>query len=357
MSTKILPVAESATVRARTAELLREHKRPLVGITVLHTVAVLAGLIGPLLLGKLIDAITVGTTTSQVDRMALLLVGAVLAQTILTRYAQRNARIFGESVFAQLREEFLNTVTQLPLSTVESAGTGDLVGRSTNDVDHIQYAVRFGVPRMVVAVVTIVLTLVASFILAPQVAIGMLVGAPIVIPVARWYLRRAAPGYQRQSAAYATLNGSITESVEGATTIDALGLREKRRGRVRSDLNEAFNAERYTLYLRSILTPGMDAATVLAPIVVLLWGAFLVSHGVATVGAVTTIVLYGRQLIGPMWELVFWLDEIQVATTSLARLFGVSLVAPDRTATDEQPEDTHLVGENITYAYREEVGS
>lgn len=353
MSAKILPVADSAVVRARTAELFREHKRPLVGITALHTVAVLAGLIGPLLLGRLIDAITVGTTTAHVDRMALLLVGAVIAQTVLTRYAQRNARIFGESVFAQLREEFLDTVTQLPLSTVESAGTGDLVGRSTNDVDHIQYAVRFGVPRILVAVVTIVLTVAASFILAPQVAIAMLVGMPIVIPIARWYLRRAAPGYQRQSAAYATLNGSITESVEGANTIDALGLRDKRRGRVRRDLHEAFNAERYTLYLRSILTPGMDAATVLAPIVVLLWGAFLVSHGVASVGAVTTIVLYGRQLIGPMWELVFWLDEIQVATTSLARLFGVSLVAPDRTASEDKPEDTHVVGENITYAYRE----
>ena len=353
MSAKILPVADSATVRSRAAQLLRTHKRPLTGITILHTLAAMSGLVGPMLLGKLIDAITVGTTTSHVDKMALLLVGAVLAQTILTRFAQRNARIFGESVFADLREEFLDTVTQLPLSTVESAGTGDLVGRSTNDVDRIQYAVRFGVPRILVAVVTILLTLLASFFLSPQVAIGMFVGAPILIPVARWYLRRATPGYQRESAAYATLNGSITESVEGARTTDALGLGARRRKRVRADLGEAFEAEKYTLFLRSILTPGMDSAFVIGPIVVLLWGAFLVSHGVASIGAVTTIVLYGRQLIGPIWELVFWMDEMQVAATSLARLFGVALVEPDRVASEQKASDTHLVGEGIEYAYRE----
>ena len=349
----LLPVADMATVRARAAVLLRRHKRPLAGITILHTIAAASGLIGPLLLGILVDAVIAGTTTGYVDKLALLLVGAVLAQAILTRYAQRNARIFGEGVFSELREDFLDTVTRLPLSTVESAGTGDLVGRTTNDVDKIQYAVRFGVPRILVAVVTIILTLAASFILAPKVAIAMLVGAPILIPIARWYLRRAAPGYLRQSAAYAALNGTITESVEGARTTDALGLGNRRRARVRADLTEAFAAEKYTLYLRSILTPGMDTSFSIGPIVTLLWGAFLISQGHATIGAVTTIVLYGRQLIGPVWELVFWMDELQVATTSLARLFGVELVAPDRAPSGEEPAGEDVQGRGVRYAYRE----
>lgn len=215
MNESRLPVADGATVRKHSAMLLRANKRPLAVVVSLHTVAALAGLAGPLLLGGLVDAVSEGTTSAYVDRVVLTLVAAVLVQTVLIRFAQRNAMIFGETVFADLREDFLATVTELPLSTVERSGTGDLLGRTTNDIDRIQHTVRFGVPRILVATVTITLTVVAALFTAPLVAFAMLVGVPIFLVIGRWYLRRAAPAYQRESASYATLNGTITESVEG----------------------------------------------------------------------------------------------------------------------------------------------
>ncbi|PFG33944.1 ABC-type multidrug transport system fused ATPase/permease subunit [Sanguibacter antarcticus] len=352
MNESRLPVADGATVRKHSAMLLRANKRPLAVVVSLHTVAALAGLAGPLLLGGLVDAVSEGTTSAYVDRVVLTLVAAVLVQTVLIRFAQRNAMIFGETVFADLREDFLATVTELPLSTVERSGTGDLLGRTTNDIDRIQHTVRFGVPRILVATVTITLTVVAALFTAPLVAFAMLVGVPIFLVIGRWYLRRAAPAYQRESASYATLNGTITESVEGTRTVDALGLGERRRERVRANLREAFAAESRTLNLRTVLIPGMDSAFVIAPIAVLLWGAFLISHGTVTIGAVTTVVLYSMQLIGPIWELIFWLDEAQVATTSLARIVGVGLVARDREAGDRTPGDEHIVATGVEYAYR-----
>src|SRR5665648_955666 len=162
------------------------------------------------------------------------LVVAVLARTVLIRYAQQSAMVLGESVFAELREDFIATVTRLPLSTVERAGTGDLVARTTNDVDRVAHIVRLGVPRVLVSAATIVLTLIAAFAVDPAVALAMLIGIPPLLVTTRWYLRRATAGYLRESAAYAMLNGTITESVEGSRTVDA-------------DLREAFAAERYTL--------------------------------------------------------------------------------------------------------------
>lgn len=353
MSGRKLPVADGPTTRRHTAALLRRHSRPLVGITVLHTIAALAGLVGPLLVGRLVDQIVAGASLAVVDQAALIFVTAIVLQSVLVRFAQRKARVYGETMFAELREDFVDAVTALPLSTVESAGTGDLVGRTTNDVDRVQFAVRFGVPRVLVAIITIVATLVAAFIIAPQVTVVMVLTAPIVVIVSRWYLARATPGYQRESAAYAALNGTITESVEGARTIDALALEQTRRDRLRADLREAFEAERYTLRLRTVLTPGLDTPFMLAPIILLLWGAFLISHGWTTVGDVTAIILYMRMIIGPIWELVFWLDEIQVAMTSLGRLFGVRLVEPDRTTSGVEPTDEVVRTEAVRYAYRE----
>ncbi|MGF0115870.1 ABC transporter ATP-binding protein [Promicromonospora sp. Marseille-Q5078] len=349
----LLPIADRVEVNRTVGRLFRRHRGQLGGVAVLHTLAALAGLTGPFVLGRIIDEVAAGTTLAAVDTLAMVLVGAVVAQAVVTRYAQRLSMVFGERVFADLREEFMDAVTRLPLSTVEKAGTGDLVARTTNDVNKLQHAVRFGVPRVLVCVVTIVLTLVASFLASPLVALGLLTGAPLIAVATRWYLKRATPGYLRESAAYATINGSITEAVEGARTTDALHLGGRVRRRIDRDLREAFDAESYTLGLRLRLIPALDAAVAIAPIVVILWGGWLVSQDVTTVGTVATIAMYGHQMGGPVFDLVFWLDELQVAAVALARVVGVGLVGPDRTAGTAVPTSEDVRARSVRYAYRE----
>jgi ABC-type multidrug transport system fused ATPase/permease subunit len=348
-----LPVADGATTRRYAARLLRSHRRALARIAVLHTVAAVAGLVGPWLLGRLVDAITHGTTGGYIDRMILFGLAAVLVQTALVRWAQRASMVFGEEVFADLREEFVGTVTSLPLSTVERAGTGDLVARTTNDVNRLQHAVRFGVPRVIVASVTVLLTALAALLLSPQVAVAMFVGVPVMLLVVRWYLRRATPAYLREASAYAAINGTITESVEGARTVDALALGGRRHATIRGDLHEAFLAEKATLNLRTVLFPGIDQTFVVALAAVLLWGGWLASQGHVTLGVVTSIVLYTYQMTGPVWELVFWVDEMQVAATALARIVGVQLVEPDRSPSEARPADERIAARDLRYAYRE----
>ena len=349
----MLPIADGAALRLQTRRLLRLHRRSLGAVLALHVLAAAAGLAGPWLLGRMLDAVAEGTTVSVVDQAAAILVVAVLARTVLIRYAQRAAMVLGETVFALLREEFLATVTRLPLSTVERAGTGDLVGRATNDVNRVAHTVRFGVPRVLVTTATILLTVVAAFVVDPLVAVAMLAGLPLLVTSTRWYLRRSAAGYLRESAAYATLNGTITETVDGSRTVDALGLGPRRRDQVDEDLREAFAAEKYTLWLRTVLFPGIDMAFILPIIGVLAWGAFLIASGHTTIGAVTTVALYALQVIGPLGELIYWLDEIQVGATSLARILGVQQVPADRVASGAAPADEHVEARGVRYAYRE----
>jgi ABC-type multidrug transport system fused ATPase/permease subunit len=236
---------------------------------------------------------------------------------------------------------------------VEAAGTGDLLARTTNDIQSVAQTVRFGVPRILVAGVTAVLTVVAAFLVNPAVAVAMFAGVPILVAAARWYLKRSGPGYQRQLASYATLGGTISETVDGVRTIEALSLAPAQRAKIDAALRERRDSEWYTLWLRSWFFPSTDIAFLLPVIVVLVWGAFLVGSGAATIGAVTAVALYAMQLVSPIDELISWLDEIQVGTTALSRIIGVGDVPEDRQATGEQPADEHVVAEDVRFSYRE----
>ena len=177
-----------------------------------------------------------GTTTAHVDKLVLLLAAFLLAQTILTWFARRASFVLSEKIFAELREDFMRRVLALPLSTVERAGTGDLVSRTTADVDALARTVRFAVPETLIAAVTTILTVAAAVWVSPLAALPCIAGVPALWVGTRWYLHRAPAGYLWERAVYATLAGTVGETVEGGRTIEALGLREERVGRIDADL-------------------------------------------------------------------------------------------------------------------------
>ena len=349
-----LPIADGKAVRVEALTLMRSNYRALASVLVLHSLAAVFGLAGPWLIGRLVDAMTRGTATEATINIAVgVLVGAIVVQSLVSRFAQWQSMMLGERVFALLRERFMATVCRLPLSTVESAGTGDLLARTTNDIQSIAQTVRFGVPRILVASVTTILTFVAAFITNPLVALAMFVGVPVIVVSSRWYLRRSGRGYQRQLASYAQLSGVISETVEGARTIEALSLAPAQRAKIDHALLERRESERYTLRLRSFWLPITELSFLIPIIVVIGWGAFLVSSGGASVGEVTTVALYATQLIGPVNELLGWMDEIQIGATALSRIIGVAEVPPDRhPRPDARPVDEQIVARDVRFSYR-----
>ena len=108
---------------------MRRYRSPLAVVLGLNALAALAGLVGPFLLGVLVEAVDQGTTTGYVDRVIAVLAVSVIAQTVLTWFARRASFVLSEQVFAYLREDFMRQVLALPLSVVERAGTGELVSR------------------------------------------------------------------------------------------------------------------------------------------------------------------------------------------------------------------------------------
>ena len=350
MST-LLPIATTPEMRKQALALAGRHRRAMIGVVLLHALAAGAGLVGPPLLGSLVQGLQTGIDTEEIDRVVLLLAVFLVAQTILTFFARRSSFVLSEQMFAELREDFMKRVLALPLSTVERAGIGDLVSRTTADIDALARTIRFAIPETSIACVTALLVVVAAVWVSPIAALPCIVGVPILIVGTRWYLRLAPGGYLWERAAYASLAGTVGETVDGGRTVEALGLAGERARRIDANLADAYRSERFTLRLRTIWFPTVDIAYVLPVVAALGWGGWLVANGHASVGEVTTVVLYIQQLADPVDRLLSWLDEVQVGGASFARLVGIADVEPDREATGEMPDDDWLRAHDVRYAY------
>ncbi|GAA3756643.1 ABC transporter ATP-binding protein [Plantactinospora mayteni] len=369
-----LPVADAAQVRRYARSLLRRHPRALAGALVLHALAAITGLAAPRLLGDLVEAISEGTSTVTVDRVALAIAGFVVAQAVLIRFAHFASARLGERVLAELREEFVDRILAIPLSTVERAGTGDLLTRSSRDVGALSRSVRFAVPETLIAVVTAVAVVGAVLLTDPLLILPALVAVPILALASRWYLRRATPGYLAENAAYSDITDGISETVEGSRTTEALRQQARRRARTDADIGRSYAAERYTLFLRTVFFPLAETGYVLPVVATLVFGGWFYIEGWVTLGEVTAATLYVQQLMDPIDRLLSWLDEVQVGGASLARLLGVAR-RPDAPAADApaadapaadapageapadeptaRPADQRLAAEDVRYAYQE----
>lgn len=348
-----LPVADGTAVRRYAVQLAKRHPRMLWGAVALHVAAALAALAAPRLIGDLVQAVEDGTTVGHVDRIIALLAGFLLVQTVLTRFARYVSQVLGEQVLAELREDFVDNTLALPVGTVEAAGSGDLLTRTSRDVDQLGWSVRMALPEWTIAVITAVVTFVAAISVGWWVALPCLLGVPPLVIGLRWYLRRAKDGYLRESATYSQINATLTETVEGARTVEALGLGDERIRAIDDDIEKSYWAERYTLYLRTVFFPSMETAYLIPTVATLLFGGYLYTQGEVSLGAVTTATLYVQMLIDPVDRIVSILDELQLGAASLARLLGVAQVPDDREVSGREPDGEQIDAEDVRFSYVE----
>ena len=348
-----LPVADGRQVRSYAVALFRRHPGMIWTAFGLHGAAALAALAAPRLIGNLVESVQQGTTVDHVDRVLALLAAFLVVQTVLTRYARYLSFVLGEQVLAELREDFVENTLALPVGTVESAGAGDLLTRTSRDVEQLGWSVRWALPEWCVAVITALFTFAAALFVGWWVALPCLLGVPPLVVGLRWYLRRAKDGYLRENASYSAISASLTETVEGARTVEALGLGRERRERIDRDIAGSYAAEKYTLFLRTVFFPSVEVAYLIPTVATLLFGGWLYTRGTVSLGDVTAATLYVQLLIDPVDRVVSILDELQVGAASMARLLGVAHVPDDRTVTGRVPDGDRIEAQDVRFAYVE----
>ena len=363
-----LPVADAAGVRRAAWRLIGRERGAFTRILVLNVLATVAGLVGPWLLGLIIDDVQAnsggpGATgggsgghgdVGRIDRLALLILVSALVQLFLTRHARYLAARFGQRLSAHVREQFLDRVLGLRAADVERADAGDLTMRGSGDVDTVATIMRDAAPDVLIAGLQALLVVVAVFIVDPLLGACGVLGLAGIVVAARWYLRRARSAYLELGASNSTLAEVLVTTAQGARTVEVLGLQRRRIEASAAAIEQGRHSRLRALALRSVLYPVIDVSYVLPFVGVLLVGGALYDHGMISMGAVVTSALYLRQLSGPLETMQIWIDTLQSGAASFARLEGLSALstAPGSAETAAaEPADERIEVRGVHFGY------
>ncbi|KAF2781594.1 MULTISPECIES: ABC transporter ATP-binding protein [Streptomyces] len=350
-----LPVGARPTVRAYVGELLRRHRRAFLFLVTVNTVAVIASMAGPYLLGGLVERVSDDTRELHLGLTTTLFVIALVVQAVFVREVRLRGAMLGERMLADLREDFLVRSVGLPPGVLERAGTGDLLSRITTDIDRLANAMREAVPQLAIGAVWVVLLLGGLVVTAPPLAPAVLIAVPLLVIGCRWYFRRAPAAYRSEAAGYAAVAAALAETVDAGRTVESHRLDARRIELSERRIREWTAWERYTLWLRSVLFPVINVTHVTVLASVLLIGGVFVLQGWIGVGQLTTAALIAQMLVDPVGIILRWYDELQVAQVSLARLVGVRDIEPDAGDGTLSPDGRHVHADGVHFGYLEGV--
>ena len=351
-SSSRLPIATLKTVNREMYELIKKHRTGFVIVALLQLVTVGSALVIPRAFGNLLGALARDPKHVQILLTVSIAGVALLIQTIFAYWTRVKAAILGEFILSSLRERFLERVVELPPSVVERAGSGELLSRTTTDIDHITWAVRDAFPTITICLVEIVSILIAIGFTAPIFIAVVFVGVPIVGVTTKQYLSKSSQAYRVESSSYALMNSVLVESAESGRSIDGLQLGDDRIERSDAALGRWVEWERYTLRLRTQWFPSIEFSFVFPLAVVLLVGAHLYNSNTLTIAQITTSLLYSQMLINPLEGMLMWVDELQGGKASLSRLLGVHEIE-EREIRNSVPEGREVKGEEIRFGYKE----
>ncbi|WP_159943556.1 ABC transporter ATP-binding protein [Nocardiopsis sp. FR6] len=351
-----LPVAPVTAVWRRLRRTGREHGRLFAAVVGLYGAAASCALGAPWILGVIIDTVRAQGSPGRVDLLAVLIVLSLVLHAGFTLASVAASIRFGETLLAELREEFVRAVLRLPVGVVERAGTGDLVARTGRDIGHLSHTVRVSVPVMAVSTVTVVAITGALAVLHPALLLAWAPSVLVLWVSTRWYARRAPDGYVRELATYSELTQSLTDTVEGAHTIESLGRQVRRIALNDRRVARAYAAERYTLWLRCVWYPQLEFGYLFPVAMTFLAAGLLHAQGSLSVGGIATAVFLTAQMGRPVDQLLDQVDSLMMGFTSMRRLLGVELAEeePDARASPVPARPGEVRLEDVRFAYTED---
>ena len=298
-----------------------EKRRYLVGIVALILVSVL-NLIPPMVMGRVIDAITSGRLTQ--DELLLHLFYLLLAafgmyylRYVWRMYILGTSYRLGQIMRSRLFEHF----TKMSPAFYQNYRTGDLMAHATNDINALTRLAGGGVMSAVDASITALVTLLTMiFSISWQMTLVAILPLPFMTYATSRLGRKTHKAFGESQAAFSELNNKVQESVSGIKVTKSFGYQSNELASFQEVNDLTFQKNLQTMKYDSLFDPMVLLFVGSSYALTLLVGAFMVQAGQVTVGNLVTFISYLDMLVWPLMAIGFLFNITQRGKVSYHRI-------------------------------------
>ena len=309
------------------------HRLLSVGTLLCAAASVLASLLPPLLLARVIDGLTGGIPLT--FAAALLYFGSLALEGVLTSAQETLLEILGQKMTHALRAAMSRKLARLPAATLSAQNPGELAARFSGDVDTVEALFTSGVISMAADACRILSILAVIAVKNAGLALILLPVLPLLAAFTRHVQRRTLAAQMENRRAVAAISAQVPEALHNIRTIRALGLEDYMSARYDRRIGESYAAVEKTNFYDAVYSPvvlTLNAAV--AGIVMLLSASgdtrVLTLFGMS-VGTSVAVINYISRIFAPIESLGMEIQTIQSAMAGVKRI-NAFLAQPERAA-------------------------
>lgn len=309
------------------------HRLLSVGTLLCAAASVLASLLPPLLLARVIDGLTGGIPLT--FAAALLYFGSLALEGVLTSAQETLLEILGQKMTHALRAEMSRKLTRLPAATLSAQNPGELAARFSGDVDTVEALFTSGVISMAADACRILSILAVIAVKNAGLALILLPVLPLLAAFTRHVQRRTLAAQMENRRAVAAISAQVPEALHNIRTIRALGLEDYMSARYDRRIGESYAAVEKTNFYDAVYSPVVLTLNAAVVGVVMLLSAsgdarVLTLFGMS-VGTSVAVINYVSRIFAPIESLGMEIQTIQSAMAGVKRI-NAFLAQPERAA-------------------------
>ena len=309
------------------------HRLLSAGTLLCASASVLASLLPPLLLARVIDGLTGGIPLT--FAAALLYFGSLALEGVLASAQETLLEILGQKMTHALRAAMSRKLTRLPAATLSAQNPGELAARFSGDVDTVEALFTSGVISMAADACRILSILAVIAVKNAGLALILLPVLPLLAAFTRHVQRRMLAAQMENRRAVAAISAQVPEALHNIRTIRALGLEDYMSARYDRRIGESYAAVEKTNFYDAVYSPVVLTLNAAVVGVVMLLSAsgdarVLTLFGMS-VGTSVAVINYISRIFAPIESLGMEIQTIQSAMAGVKRI-NAFLAQPERAA-------------------------
>lgn len=303
---------------------ISEWRRYVGAICFLVVIAILQ-MIPPRFVGVIVDGISKGSMTNQqLVTYVLSMLGIALTVYGL-RYVWR-LWLFGASykLAVRLRQQIYQQLSLQNQPFYLKYRTGDLIARTTNDVDRVVFAAGEGVLTLVDSLVMgCAVLIMMSIEISWQLTLLALIPMPIMALVIKRYGDQLHHRFKHAQGAFSSLNNHAQESLTSIRMIKAFGLETHQSNQFEQVATEAGRRNMHVAKIDARFDPTIFMAIGMANLLAIAGGSWMVLNDTLTLGELTSFVMYLGLMIWPMLALAWMFNIVERGSAAYSRILSL----------------------------------